>query len=318
MLRILLLLGFAGPVLSACFLPDCETQYFVDRDGDGFGEGPGTPKCPANVRSDDVEIGGDCDDDDPMTFPGAPESCEPVDRDCDGQIAADTMDGDGDGWSTCDGDCDDTDADVFPGAMERCNGLDDDCDGFPESDDLELDRDDDGFTGCDGDCDDADPLVNPDALDVCNGIDDDCVGGADSMLDAFEPNDDPRQAFDLGADGGILGRADAAFSSPADPADWFSFFATDEENTLVQAFTIFVEVRLGDSPLGVRVALQTESGTELDAIEVRGPLEIGLLIFAAPIGSDQQATGTYRVEVVPLEGAEDCDATYTLFVDVRN
>jgi len=39
----------------------------IDRDGDGF-------------YADE-----DCDDDDPTVYPGAPERCDPVDRDCDGQ-----------------------------------------------------------------------------------------------------------------------------------------------------------------------------------------------------------------------------------------
>ena len=97
---------------------------------------------------------GDCDDLDSSTWPGAPEYCDVVDSDCDGELedddALDTStwyaDVDGDGWGdtaaariaclqpaghVSDGtDCDDGDATVNPAATEICNGIEDDCDGL--------------------------------------------------------------------------------------------------------------------------------------------------------------------------------------------
>ena len=105
---------------------------------------------------------GDCDDSDSSTWPGAPEYCDTVDSDCDGDLedddAVDTStwyaDFDGDGWGdsatsqvACvqptgfisDGtDCDDGDAAVNPGAIEICDGLDDDCDGLFDHDDPDV------------------------------------------------------------------------------------------------------------------------------------------------------------------------------------
>jgi putative metal-binding protein len=96
-----------------------------DRDGDGFGV---DPSCPVI----------DCDDGNAAIFPGAPEACNAIDDDCNGQID------DGLGSGTCGtGAC----MRVVPncmngqpvacsagsGASETCNGVDDDCDGVVDN-----------------------------------------------------------------------------------------------------------------------------------------------------------------------------------------
>ena len=169
----------------------------------------------------------DCDDTDASVHPGATETCNGVDDDCDGTTdGADAAgasrwyaDSDGDGYGDAstttrdcsapsgyvadDSDCDDTDASVHPGASESCNGVDDDCDGTtdePSAVDAATwyrDADGDGYgsataptrTACsapsgyvadDSDCDDADASVNPGAAEVCgNSVDDDCDGAVD-------------------------------------------------------------------------------------------------------------------------------------------
>lgn len=101
---------------------------------------------------------GDCNDNDPAVFPGAPELCNDTDDDCDDYIDNGVIDGgpwyddaDGDGygddttgvmlcdapgaeWLLVGGDCDDGSAAVFPGAEELCNRADDDCDGVIDND----------------------------------------------------------------------------------------------------------------------------------------------------------------------------------------
>ncbi len=194
------------------------TTWYADGDGDGWGyQAEALVACEA--PSGYVEDYGDCDDDDPTSYPDAPERCDGVDNDCDGEIDEDLneiwfadADGDGfgnaensvdscdpgDGWVEDDGDCDDSDSTVFPGADEECNDIDDDCDGDVDED-LEsswyADADGDGYGDpavdtfdCEpgegwvedaSDCDDANSAIHPAATEVCDALDNDC----DDLID---------------------------------------------------------------------------------------------------------------------------------------
>jgi len=126
-------------------------MYYVDADGDGFGDdATGVELCaqPANT----VTIGGDCDDADTTIFPGATELCDGFDNNCNGVsdeglifntyfVDADNDNfGTGAGESLCEdpgvgyvlvgGDCNDNNDAIFPGATEILdNGIDENCDG---------------------------------------------------------------------------------------------------------------------------------------------------------------------------------------------
>ena len=139
--------------------------------------------CPRDLDGDGYRSDLDCDDGDPDIHPDRPEACDGVDTDCDGALADEEIDHDGDAFAECAGDCDDGDPALFPGAPEGCDGIDTDCDGGIPA--VELDGDGDGLSACAGDCDDGDPAVHPGAAEGCDGIDTDCdgAGGSDETDD---------------------------------------------------------------------------------------------------------------------------------------
>ena len=151
---------------------DCDGSVsagFSDLDGDDL------PDCVDPDADGDLDPAtSDCDDADPAIHAGAPEGCDGVDTDCDGQPAPVEQDVDGDGVPICMGDCDDANATVASGLPEQCDGLDTDCDGVIPAE--EVDDDGDGVQGCDGDCDDGNADVWPGAPEICDGLDDDCDG----------------------------------------------------------------------------------------------------------------------------------------------
>lgn len=125
--------------------------YYRDSDRDGYGLADAVVTAPS-MPPGYADNGLDCNDNDPHVHPGAPESCNGRDDDCDGSIDEAVtpiptyrdLDGDGYGQtavmrSVCPvppgyvlypGDCDDTNPLIHPSATERCgNGIDDDCDG---------------------------------------------------------------------------------------------------------------------------------------------------------------------------------------------
>mgnify|MGYP000270936296 FL=1 len=192
-----------------------DVPWYLDSDGDGWGDDDQVLEDCASPGSDYVLRGGDCDSDDATVNPDADEVCDGVDNDCDTEVDEGVLtyaDLDGDGYgdaeqpqAVCDGvdnadDCDDTRDDINPEAEEVCDGVDNDCDGVTDEDGDELawwlDGDGDGFGAGDvidsctspgrsfvevaeEDCDDDEPLVSPAAIEQCNGLDDDCNGVID-------------------------------------------------------------------------------------------------------------------------------------------
>jgi hypothetical protein len=186
-----------------------QITVYEDADGDGFG---GLSLLACEVLLDQTAIGGDCDDADPNTWPGAPEVCGDAERqDCSAFSPYDCDSDGADGVAWGGDDCDDTDPAVHVGGTETCNGVDDDCDELLDGDDpdvdpqsfpdwyLDLDADGYGvnvlvaastctppaFTASNTlDCDDTRALVSPEAAEACNGRDDDCDGAIDEEATA--------------------------------------------------------------------------------------------------------------------------------------
>ena len=149
--------------------------YYLDADGDLYGD-RAEPVEACALPPGYSETGNDCDDDDATIHPGADETCNGIDDDCDDDrdenpIDPDTFyaDGDNDGYGSsavtaaaCDapagyvaasGDCNDRNASINPAALEYCGGTDWDCDGaVNEADSVDIasyyeDTDGDGYYG---------------------------------------------------------------------------------------------------------------------------------------------------------------------------
>jgi hypothetical protein len=150
---------------------------YIDRDGDGFGDSD------SEITScDDIEYyvtaDDDCDDLQPLAYPGADEVCDEIDNDCDGDTdesdATDATrwytDADSDGYGSvssagtvaCDApsetadnktDCDDDHAGVNPGEAEVCDEdyTDEDCNGLANDDDSSADGKTTVYADSDGD-----------------------------------------------------------------------------------------------------------------------------------------------------------------------
>ena len=149
------------------------TMYYMDSDGDGYGDAQQVVQS-CSLPEGYAEIFGDCDDGLDRTYPDAPELCDNLDNDCDGEIDNGAKipmypDMDGDGYTEtleavelCPSylqegyteekkslvDCDDQNAEIYPGREESCDNIDNNCNNLVDEGllaNIFLDQDGDGY-----------------------------------------------------------------------------------------------------------------------------------------------------------------------------
>jgi hypothetical protein len=228
---------------------DCDTVVDdgFDLDADSFFDGDDSGCVAAYAAVD-------CDDGESTVFPGASESCDLEDSDCDGSIVDEDPDFDADLIPDCvdtdddaDGDpdssdCDDLDGDIYTGATEACDLVDSDCDGSIVDEDLDtdfdlapdcvdLDDDDDGMSDQWETANGYDPLDSSDAA-----LDEDSDGR--TTLDEFTDGTDPYN-YD-GPDAPTpLAPADGAWVTTTTPALEISNASSPLGDTLTYAFEMY-------------------------------------------------------------------------------
>ncbi len=126
--------------------------WYGDMDGDGYG-GIWLTSTSCTQRGGFASNADDCDDTQAAVNPGATETCNSLDDDCDGTVdegVESTWYADSDGDTYGDASSSTTSC-IQPG----------------------------GFVADSSDCDDAQSAVNPGATEVCDGLDNDCSGTVD-------------------------------------------------------------------------------------------------------------------------------------------
>lgn len=150
--------------------------------------------CPDN-DNDGFDAAGDCNDQNPNVFPGASESCDSIDNNCDGTVdegCPTCTDADQDGFfaqASCGSvvDCDDQDESRNPAVAEVCgDGIDNNCDEQVDEDCLSCVPGASCETGSVGEC--AEGVydlgctciaLNTSSAEICDSLDNDCDGAVD-------------------------------------------------------------------------------------------------------------------------------------------
>jgi len=146
--------------------------WWVDSDGDGFGDTGKTACLCAKTAPYNVQKGGDCNDAQKAAYPGAVETCNGLDDNCQSGVDEENAQGCG----------------LFL--------LDDDGDGFGQSGKFKcLCKSTKPYSAQKGeDCNDQNPAIKPGAIELCDAADNNCDGTVDNPgavgCTAFFPDND--------------------------------------------------------------------------------------------------------------------------------
>jgi len=227
---------------------DCNDGDTCYQDSDGDSYGSTTTMASADLDCSDsgeASTGGDLDDSDGSTFPGATEViADGIDQDCDGgDICYEDLDRDGygtsatvastdldcadSGESAVSTDCDDDEVTSYPGADEYCDGHDDDCDG--DTDEVSAVDATTWYADSDGDLF-GDPLSTDHACDqpsgyVADGTDCDDTstslnpGASETAADGIDQDCDGGDTCYEDADGDGFGATTSVTSTDLDCSD---------------------------------------------------------------------------------------------------
>lgn len=198
--------------------------WYTDADNDGFTDNDNvifSPCSPGAGYSNASSPLSDCDDTNPNINPDAPEICDGIDNNCDGNIDEGFTeftyyaDADNDGFgdaanelTTCEdsapdgyadnaNDCDDTNPNINPSADEACDGIDNNCNSNIDEGLTEYtyyaDMDEDGFGDAANEtitCEDSAPAGYVDNANDCDDTNPDINPSASEVCDGIDNNCD--------------------------------------------------------------------------------------------------------------------------------